>query len=254
MKHPLIVANWKLYIETPEEAKAVLLPLRRAVAKMSGCDIVVCPPAPLLQAVAASIGTSDVLLGAQALSSVSAGAHTGEVSARSLVSLGVKYVLVGHSERRALGETDLIVAAQVLAALNAGLTPVLCVGELEREVSGGHFSYISKQLSRGLALLTPTQIGKLVIAYEPVWAIGKSASDAMQPAELEEMIIFIRKILTDLAGRPAASRVQVLYGGSVEVTNAKELLTYSKAGGLLVGHASAAAATFVPLLTSLTKN
>ncbi len=147
-------------------------------------------------------------------------------------------VIVGHSERRAQGETDDMVRAQIERAQEAGLTAVLCVGEKEQDATGAHFNLIAGQLTKALSGTNITSI-KLVIAYEPVWAIGKSAVEAMTPPDVREMVIFIRKTLADILGRPAAVKVPILYGGSVEGTNARQLLEEGGVGGFLVGHASA---------------
>lgn len=186
-------------------------------------------------------------VGGQTVSAQTEGAHTGEVSAKMLKAAGATFVIVGHSERRAY-ESDGVVHAQIERAAEAGLIPVLCVGEREHKEDGAHFGFIEEQLMSALREFRRTQ--KLIVAYEPVWAIGKTAEDAMQPESVEETVIFIRKILAQSLGRPAALKVPILYGGSVEAENAKALLERGGVAGFLVGHASAKPETFVELLNA----
>lgn len=245
MKKRLVIANWKMYIESPEEARSFVSSLKRKAASFAGVDTWIAPPFTLLPVL------KGIKLGGQALSSNS-GAHTGEVSAAMLKEAGASFVLVGHSERRASGDTDASVHAQLAAAAGAGLAPVLCVGERERTPEGNHFTKIAEQLSsalQGAQSLT----AKLVVAYEPVWAIGKTAEDAMQPGEVEETVIFIRKTLADLLGRKDALKVPILYGGSVEPDNAARLIGEGGINGFLVGHASADIGSFLEILKSCKK-
>jgi triosephosphate isomerase len=175
-----------------------------------------------------------------------------------LKGVGASYVIVGHSERRlsaqagAQGESDESVRAQIENAYAAKLTPILCVGEKERDPGGAHFSLIESQLTSTLSALGRSALGgkniPLVVAYEPVWAIGKSAGDAMRGSDLREMSIFIRKTLADMFDRKAAMRVSILYGGSVEGENAHALLSEGDVQGFLVGHASAGLDSFIDIL------
>ena len=243
MKKRLIIANWKMYIESPEEAKGFVSTLKRKAAAFTGVDAWIAPPFTLLPVL------KGIKIGGQAISA-NIGAHTGEVSAAMLKSAGASFVIVGHSERRALGDTNEAVHAQLAAAAGAGLAPVLCVGEDERTPEGAHFTKIAEQLSlalNGAQSLT----SKLVVAYEPVWAIGKTAKDAMQPDEVEETVIFIRKTLADILGRKDALRVPILYGGSVEPENAAKLVSEGGVNGFLVGHASAELDSFVEILKAV---
>ena len=237
-----------MYMETPEDARAFALALRRKARAFPSVDIFLAPPFPFLAEIAEVLVSSSVRVGAQAVSAYDAGAHTGDVSATMLKKIGAQFAIVGHSERRALGDTNDMVRAQLGHTAEAGLTPILCIGEREREADGEHFSFIEAQLSSALDKCEPRLLKKLVIAYEPVWAIGKSATDAMKPADLEEMVIYIRKMLTDLIGRRLALRVPILYGGSVESANAAELLKEGGVGGFLVGHASADLEGFLSIL------
>ena len=245
MKKRLVIANWKMYMESPEEAKKFISTLKRKAASYEGVDAWVAPPFTMVPAL------RGIKLGGQAVSA-HAGAHTGEVSADMLKEAGAAFVLVGHSERRAAGDTNADVHAQLAAAAGAGLSTVLCVGESERMPDGAHFTKIAEQLSSALDG-AQSLASKLVVAYEPLWAIGKTAKDAMQPGEVEETVIFIRKTLADILGRKDALKVPILYGGSVEPENAAKLIADGGVNGFLVGHASADIDSFVEILKSCRK-
>ncbi|MDB5224858.1 MAG: triosephosphate isomerase [Candidatus Adlerbacteria bacterium] len=217
----------------------------KGTAAFPGVDVWVAAPYTLIPGLAA-LKSPMVKVGAQAVSA-NTGAHTGEVSAAMAKSVGATFTIVGHSERRAQGESDAAVYANLQAALAQKLIPVLCVGESERDPNGAHFEYIENQLTS--ALRGFNKASKLVIAYEPVWAIGKSAGDAMKPADLQEMHIFIRKTLTAILGRAVADTVSIIYGGSVEAENAASLLEEGGVSGFLVGHASATPNTFIDILS-----
>ncbi len=244
----VVVANWKMYIEKPETAKKYITILKRKARSLTNLDITIVPPFTLLSTAGAALGRGTLHLGAQTLTAHEDPKHTGEVSASMLKSFGVTHVILGHSERRAAGESLALVRAQVERAQTAGLTTILCVGELERDAQGGYLATIAEQLTSALKGNKST---KLIIAYEPVWAIGKGANDAMKPIDLQEMVIFIRKILADVVGRSAALKVPILYGGSVEEGNASILLKEGGVAGFLVGHASTDAESFSALLKTL---
>ena len=265
MRKPLVVANWKTYVETQKDARALLRAARRAARSWSGVDVWVAPQATLVSAVVDKLKRSDISVGSQAVSPFLGGQHTGEVSAASLADAGVQFVIIGHSERRypalGAGENDEEIRAQVARASEAALAVVLCVGERERAAgpeSDAHFAVVEHQLTSALKDNVPDT---LLVAYEPVWAIGKSAVDAIQPEQLEEMVIFIRKTLAQILGaqgglasgreRSAALRVPILYGGSVEAENVAGLLMRGDIAGFLVGHASVSAHSFVEILKSV---
>ncbi len=236
----------------PDTAKKFAQGLKRATSKLSGVDVWVAPSFTLLPAVAGSLKGSTIKVGAQTVAAHEGGAHTGDVSGAMLKGVGASFVIVGHSERRAAGSTNEMVHQQFVHAAQSGLAPVLCVGETERKEDGSHFSYIEEQLSSALKGALP-HAAKMIVAYEPVWAIGKSAAEAMQPAELEETVIFIRKTLADLLGRTDALKIKILYGGSVEGENAQKLIAEGGVNGFLVGHASAQLDSFVEILRQCTK-
>jgi triosephosphate isomerase len=206
---------------------------------------------PFIQAAAKLAGTS-VNIGAQTVSRYTDHKSTGESSAKAVESAGASYTLVGHSERRAMGQTNEQVMEEVEAALEAKLLVILCVGEDERDASGSHFAAIEEQLRASLPKLTPKDAKLLIVAYEPVWAIGKTAADAMTPGDLEETAIFLRKVLAEVIGRTQALNVPILYGGSVEPDNA-EYLMHAGVSGFLVGHASIEAASLLAIAKAASK-
>lgn len=243
-----VIANWKMYIEKPEAAKRYITTFKRTSRSLKNLDITLVPPFTLIPTLRAALGQSTVHLGAQAISPFSEAKHTGDVSAAMLKSFGVTHVIVGHSERRAAGESLDAVRAQIERAQAAGLTVVLCIGEVERDPQGAYLTAVAEELTTALR---GNKSSKLIVAYEPVWAIGKSAQEAMKPQELQEMVIFIRKTLADVVGRAPALKVPILYGGSVEIENAKTLLQEGGVAGFLVGHASTDAEKFITLLKTL---
>jgi len=250
-----VIGNWKMYVESPEEAKHFVQSLRKRARSFAGVDAWLAPAYPLIPTVAQALKGSSIKVGAQAVSPHDDPQHTGEVSAAMLKGVGAQFCIVGHSEQRAAGLSDELVHASLVRAANNALTAVLCVGERERPSTlgagdrGDYFTFVEEQLRsafRGAQSLAP----RVIIAYEPVWAIGRSAADAMSPAMLEEMVIFIRKTLAEILTRPAALRVRVLYGGSVEPDNAAHLIAEGGVNGFLVGHASAQLEEFVEILKS----
>lgn len=241
-----------MYIQTPEAALALVGALRRKARNVSGVEIAVAPPFPFVSAVAHSLKSSPVLVAVQSVSPFADEKRTGEVSAAIARTAGAALALVGHSERRALGETNETAALEAQRAIEANLRVVLCVGESARDSSGGHFSTIETQLREGLRHVV--QFGsKVVIAYEPVWAIGKTASEAMGAQDLQETVIFIRKTLAEIFPRAVALRVPILYGGSVEKENAEALIAESGISGFLVGHASVDQSAFIEIVAACGK-
>lgn len=247
-KRRLVVANWKMYISTPEEAKKFASGLRRRARVFAGVDTVLAPSFTLLPLVALALKGSSIKTSAQSVSVFETGAHTGEVAANMVKSFGAAYSIVGHSERRAQGESNEMVRAQLNHAAAAGLTPILCIGESERDQGGAYLATIVEQLSSALKDFKKGGVPKLVVAYEPVWAIGKTAAEAMKGSDLRETIIFIKKTLAEHFERASAMRIPILYGGSVEPINAEVLINEGDVNGFLVGHASAALDSFVEIL------
>nr|QBM02332.1 triosephosphate isomerase [uncultured archaeon] len=221
------------------EAKEVFLKTRKVVSTLKNVDVVVCPPfvyLPLVQRLTG--GKKHIHIGAQNSSSEDKGSYTGEVSPVMLRDGGVEYVILGHSERRALGETNEVVCRKAISALRAGLKIILCIGEEFRDNQGAYLGFLENQIKSSLVGISRASLGNIIIAYEPVFAIGKKESDAMNPRELLETVLYIRKILFSLYGKEGMEEVPVLYGGSVGEKNCRDILSEGGAQGLLVGHAS----------------
>ena len=246
MRKPIIAGNWKMN-KTPEEAAqlvAELLPL----VKDAKCDVVVCPPAVCLAAVAPVIKGTNVKLGAQNVHFAPKGAFTGELSAEMLKAAGCEYVLIGHSERRQyFGETDKTVNKRTVAAVEAGLTPIVCVGEMKDEREGGYTdAIVAYQTLMALTGLTNEQVANVVVAYEPVWAIGTGLTATDEQAN--ETIGVIRKTIAGKYGEEVASKVRIQYGGSMNPGNVKGLMAQSEIDGGLIGGASLKAADFAQVV------
>ena len=216
-------------------------------------DVAVCPPSVYLHDVGAALRGSRIHLGAQNVCHASEGAFTGEVSSSMLEDLGCNYVIIGHSERRAIfGETDLDVNLKLKAVLKSGLTPIVCVGEtLAQRESGDTQSVVRGQCTHSLAGLSEEQMLKTVLAYEPVWAIGTGKTAT--PAQAEEVHADIRHLLGTLFDASVADAVVIQYGGSVKADNANELLSQPDIDGALVGGASLKAETFLPIVQAAMK-
>jgi triosephosphate isomerase len=244
-----IAGNWKMN-KTATEAVELTKPIIQAIGNQSDIIVVICPPFTALQAASGLIANSSVRLGAQNVSDKASGAYTGEISAAMLRDLHVTHVILGHSERRAYyGETDAIVNKKVLAALENNLKPILCVGETlaERE-SGKAFDVIRTQLKGGLAGIPAAQVEAIIIAYEPVWAIGTGKTAT--PEIAQEVHAFIRSELSTLLGDVVAQKVRILYGGSMKPDNADALLAQRDIDGGLIGGAALTAKDFLALVKS----
>ncbi|MDB5245154.1 MAG: triosephosphate isomerase [Parcubacteria group bacterium] len=245
----IIAANWKAYVESVAKAKALLVSAKRAAVK-PGIEIILAPPAPLLGLLVAD-NKSKVAFASQDISDTTGGAATGETTAALLSGMGVTYTILGHSERRAMGETDTVVASKVGHALAQGLTPIVCIGERERDAEAHYLQGLRTQIGAVYEPLSPKERMRIVIAYEPIWAIGKDASEAINAHDLQEMVLYIRKVLGDYLPGRASEATKILYGGSVEPGNARELAGGSDINGFLVGHASVDAATFTALVKAV---
>ncbi len=251
-KKILVVGNWKMNPATVAEAKTIWRETKAVVKDLQQTTVVICPPFVYLSALEKMSGgqaADTLVLGAQDMFWEKSGAFTGEISPGMLK--GESYVILGHSERRALGETDEMVAKKVLAAAKAGLRPIVCVGEKSRDGQGEYLHFLRTQIIQSLGKLPKRFLEKLVIAYEPVWAIGQSEAAAMQPTDIHETSLFIKKILTELYELKAALLVPILYGGSVGADNAKATVTAGEVQGLLVGRESLQPKKFGDLLKNV---
>jgi triosephosphate isomerase (TIM) len=245
---PLIAGNWKMH-KTEAQAEQYIQELLPRVSAVDGVDVAICVPFTDLRAMVDSTRGSRVKVFAQNMHSEPEGAYTGEISAPMLCELDIQGVVLGHSERRELfGETDRALAAKVPTALAAGLAPILCVGETESERDDGDTQRkLRQQIRDDLAAIPDERLAEVVIAYEPIWAIG---TGAVATAELaQEAIGFIRALVGDRDAQ-AAARVRILYGGSVKPENAAELLGLPDVDGALVGGASLEAESFAAIVTA----
>ncbi len=233
----IIAGNWKMN-KTVAEALDLVNGLKRDLAQVKEIDIVVCPPFTALSEVSKAILDSNIRLGAQNMSEHNSGAFTGEIAAGMLKEFSVRYVILGHSERRQFQkESDALIAKKAAAAHTASLKPIVCVGELLEEREGGRTEkVIETQLKGSLAGLTKAQMEETIVAYEPVWAIGTGKTAT--PAQAQEVHAFIRKQLEKLFDEGVARRVRIQYGGSVKASNARELMGQPDVDGALVGGAS----------------
>jgi triosephosphate isomerase len=247
IRKKLIAGNWKMN-KTSGDGAALAREIVVAAGTQSAVDIVICPPFTALESVAKAVDGSLVKLGAQNMHFEASGAFTGEVSAPMLRALFATHVILGHSERRTLfGETDELVNKKVLSALKNQLRPILCVGEslAERE-AGSTLKVVQAQTERSLEGVSKEQAASLIVAYEPVWAIGTGKVATSEQAQ--EVHAFIRQLLTKLFGEPVAQRIRILYGGSMKPANAPELLSQRDIDGGLIGGASLEARSFLELV------
>jgi triosephosphate isomerase len=237
-RRPYVAANWKMH-KTSEEARAFIRRFRERLpeAATRSADVVICPTFTALHAVVEATRGTGVRVAAQNMHEAESGAYTGEVSAAMIAEAGATAVVLGHSERRRLfGETDEALARKVPAALAAGLEPILCVGETEEERDGERMEEVlERQIRADLADVGSMQLERIVVAYEPVWAIGTGRTAT--PEQAEDAIRFVRGLLAE-SDRAAAERIRVLYGGSVNPDNADELISRPQIDGALVGGAS----------------
>ena len=249
MRKPFVAANWKMHKTVAEavEYAGAFTPLVHDVTDM---DIVVAPSFLALPALVEAVSESRVRVAAQNVSAEPHGAFTGEVSLSMLQASGVQLAIIGHSERRQLfGETDAGVNTKTRATLAAGLTPIVCVGETLAERESGHtFGVLDRQIGDGLAQLTPAQVTELVVAYEPVWAIG--TGKVATPDQADEAHRYIREQLALAFGHTAAAACRILYGGSVKPANAAELMERADVDGALVGGASLEPTSFAEIVAA----
>lgn len=236
-----------MFPQSTKDAKAKFVAIKKVASTLRSVQTVVCPPFVYASDMKKLVTGHRCVVGAQNSWYENEGAFTGEVSPAMLASLGLSYVILGHSERRALGENDEMVNKKVVAAVKAGLNVVLCVGERERDQDGEYMKYISNQLKSALQGLQKKDLKQIIVAYEPIWAIGKNAVRAASPDDALEVSILIRKTFADMCGKDG-SCTPILYGGSVDAKNAWEFLLKSQVDGLLVGRASLDPKVFCEIL------
>jgi triosephosphate isomerase len=247
MRRPVLAANWKLH-KTQAETRAFFEKFKPLVAQSSHCEIVVCPPFTSLGAAVAATRDANIAIGAQDVFWEKKGAYTGEVTAAMLADVGCQHVIVGHSERRQyFHETDDEVSRKLLAVLSAGLTPIVCVGETlqEREAKATE-AVLARQFLGACNALTATQFSRIIVAYEPVWAIGTGQTATPELAAAAHR--FLRRQADERFGAPAAQELRILYGGSVKPDNVKGLMAQREIDGGLVGGASLEPESFAAIV------
>jgi len=247
MSKKIIIGNWKMNPLTLKEAEKLFDAVVKNVSFVKKTDIVICPPVIFLDKLAKT-RTSKIKLGAQNAFWEQEGPFTGRISGEMLYNIGAKYVILGHSERRAFGESNSKINKKIKASLSAGLRPILCVGENTRDESHSYFNLIKTQLEECLAGVSKNLVSKMIVAYEPVWAISTTPNrkDATSD-DSREMVIFIKKILSDRFGTEA-SKIKIIYGGSVNEKDSLSFLGNGGVDGLLVGKASLNAEKFVEII------
>lgn len=247
LRTPLIAGNWKMN-KTPNEAAELVADIKKAVGQQTEVGVLVCPPFTALDRVSKLLEGSTINLGAQNMHAAANGAYTGEIAAGMLRELFCGYVILGHSERRTIfAETDAEVNAKVKTALSSSLKPVLCVGEtLDQREADQTLEVVNTQLVEGLKDVAASSAESVVIAYEPVWAIG--TGKVATPEQAQEVHAAIRAKLAEIWSQDIADKVRILYGGSMKPSNAAELLAQTDIDGGLIGGASLEAASFVGLV------
>lgn len=248
-KNPYVIANWKMNPETKREALSILRGVKNRAAYLHNVNTVLCPPSLFLHPMAGLYGGKKVKFGAQDIFyRRGSGSFTGETSADQLMDADVEYVIVGHSERRDMGETNEVVEKKVHTALKAGFKTVVCVGEKARDENGEYLQFVKRELKTALVDAPEPYRENILIAYEPIWAIGGGPHDAMSSHEMHQMSLYIRKVLREFFSEKRAEQIPILYGGSVERSNAEELIKNAHVQGFLVGHASLDPDHFVDIL------
>ena len=244
----LLVANWKMNPASWRDAKTLFEATKKAGDKAKHVSVVVAPPSIYLRDLKSRSKSRRIAFAVQHAHFETMGAYTGEISLAQAADSGASYAIIGHAERRERGETDEDTGKKILASLALKMTPVLCIGEKVRTQSGEHFNVVRSQLHAALLNVQPPQVKNIVVAYEPLWTIGKEVP--MSPRDMHEMAIFIRKSVVDMKGE-SGMKVRVIYGGSVDEHSAVSMLQDGDVVGLLVGRASSDAARVATLLQAI---
>jgi triosephosphate isomerase len=247
---PLIIGNWKMNPTLASENMALARTVAKTAKKYPTVSVFVAPAFPFLSHVAKAAPTLPLI--AQTVHHQPLGAFTGEVSPTMLQGLGVSGVIIGHSERRALGETNEQIEKKLTAALKHKLTPIVCVGEQTRDSLGDFFTFVEEQVKSLFIQVQPSRYKDIILAYEPIWAIGTGKTAT--PDDVVEMQLFIHKVLTNTIGRTGAKKVRIIYGGSVTEQNAEALFTTGHIDGFLVGGASLRPAEFTQIIKIVAAN
>lgn len=249
MRKKIIAGNWKMNMNLHQSQKLVS-EIINGLGKNEKAEVIVCPPFTSLSEVSNLLKGTQIKLGAQNMYYEESGAYTGEISADMLKSVGCEYVILGHSERRVIfNEPDELINKKILATLSNGLKPIFCVGELlEQRKSGNTMQIVSRQVEKGLEGITPEQMKNIIIAYEPVWAIGTGKTAT--PEQAQEVHSYIRELVVKKYSLSAGENLIILYGGSVKPDNSGELLSQNDIDGALVGGACLKANSFLDIIAS----
>jgi triosephosphate isomerase (TIM) len=254
VRKPIIGGNWKMHLGTPNEAISLIKSLKSLIKGIKNVDIVIAPPFTVLESVVRELKKTDISVSAQNMYFEDKGAFTGEISPLFLKSMGVKYVILGHSERRQIfGETDDLINKKIKKALKESLIPIVCIGEnLNAREAGKTKEIIRNQMNFTFQDLIGQDMIKIIIAYEPIWAIGTGKTAT--PKQAEEIHIFIRDILKEKYGENVADEIRIQYGGSIKPNNAKSLFSRENIDGGLVGGASLNSESFYEIIEAAEKN
>jgi len=244
----IIVGNWKMNPQNISEARNIFLKIRRKSGMLKRARAVICPPIIFVGELS-RLSNRTCEIGAQDAFWADEGAYTGEISSEMLKECGATHVILGHSEKRVLGDSDEIVNKKIRSVFDKRLLVVLCVGEKERDEDGHYLTLLKNQIRESLAKISKKYFQSLIIAYEPVWAIGANAKGVSTPDDYLEKAIYIRKILSQLSDKETAMTIPILYGGSVDAKNASGFLREGRADGLLVGRASLDPISFNSILS-----
>lgn len=245
----IVVANWKMSPATWREAKKLFEATKEAAHRAKNVTVIVAPPMLYTRELRAAYKGGRIAFAIQNAHFESVGAYTGEISLAQAKDSGVEYAIIGHAERRAIGESNDDTRKKVAVALSLNITPILCIGESKRNLDGEYFNVVKEQLRIGLADVAPAQLRRVLIAYEPLWIIGGATT--ISPRDMHEMVIFIRKTIIAFSGEKGMS-IKILYGGSIDETNAATMLRDGDVHGLLVGRASEDREKFASLISALT--
>lgn len=240
LNRKIVIGNFKMNPVSLKETENIVSGINKSISNIKKTDIVLCPPVLFLSNLKNKKLkiSKKISLGAQNIFFGDTGAFTGEVSAKMLANLGINYSILGHSERREMGESNDLINKKVKSALSSRITPILCVGEKDRDVDHEYLNFIKAQVEECLLGISKNSLAKIVIAYEPVWAIGSNATREATPEEFREIRIFIKKILSDKFGAKAVEALRIIYGGSVHPENTLSFLKEGHSDGFLVGRDS----------------
>ncbi|MEK7213826.1 MAG: triose-phosphate isomerase [Patescibacteria group bacterium] len=249
MRKRIIVGNWKMHPTTLEEANRLFRSIKNISNKLVSTHIIICPPFIYIPSLIKSRASSTISIGAQDVFFEEQGSFTGEISPLMLKNIGITHVIVGHSEKRELGDTDEMISKKIQSLLEVGIHPILCVGEKVRDEHGEYLEVLKTQIKNSLNKVPKKYIKQLIVAYEPIWAIG--AKEPMDPETVHEMSIFVKKVLSDIYGHDEAIATPVLYGGAINFRNAGDIIILGQVDGLLVGRESVNRQGFSELLKTI---